>query len=90
MFVAFSIISLILDFELLVASWAIGDQLVGRRTSPYAGYDRTWSGIVLHFVRECFGLVFGFGFQHAADSARGKVTTQKEILLPSRIEVDVL
>jgi hypothetical protein len=38
------------DFELMAASWAISDWLVGRHTSACSGYDRTWYGLLLHFM----------------------------------------
>lgn len=50
LFVAFNIFYLIVDFELLAASWAIGDWFLGRQTSVYKGYGRTWYGIVLHLM----------------------------------------
>jgi hypothetical protein len=50
LFVAFNTLYLLVDFELMVASWSISDRLVGPRTSAYAGYSRTWYGIVMHLM----------------------------------------
>ena len=50
LFVVFSIIYILVDFELLVLSWEISNRLVGPRTTVYTGYDRTWYGIVLHLM----------------------------------------
>jgi len=50
LFIVFTIAYILADFELLVFSWAIGDQFVGPRTGPYAGYERTWYGIALHLM----------------------------------------
>ena len=48
--IAFTIIYIQVDFELLVFSWSISNRIVGPRTGPYAGYDRTWYGIALHLA----------------------------------------
>jgi hypothetical protein len=50
LFVAFNIFYLLVDFELMVASWSISDRLVGPQTNVYKGYGRTWYGIVLHLL----------------------------------------
>jgi hypothetical protein len=50
LFILFTVTYVLLDFELLVFSWSISNRLVGPRTSPYAGYDRTWYGIALHLA----------------------------------------
>lgn len=50
LFVLFTIIYVMLDYELLVLSWAISNQIVGPRTGVYAGYERTWYGIALHIA----------------------------------------
>jgi hypothetical protein len=55
LFIAFSILYLLVDFELVMISWSISDRLVGPQTSAYKGYHRTWYGIVLHLA-----LWFGF------------------------------
>jgi hypothetical protein len=49
LFVTFNILYVLLDFELVAASWSISDRLVGPQTRVYKGYNRTWYGIVLHF-----------------------------------------
>ena len=55
LFIAFGILYLLVDFELVMISWSISDRLVGPQTSAYKGYHRTWYGIVLHLA-----LWFGF------------------------------
>ncbi|MGD9049487.1 MAG: hypothetical protein PVF77_15630 [Anaerolineae bacterium] len=50
LFVAFNTLYLLVDFELMVASWSISDRLLGPQTSVYKGYGRTWYGIVLHLL----------------------------------------
>lgn len=50
LFVAFNTLYLLVDFELMVASWSISDRLIGPQTSAYAGYSRTWYGIVMHLM----------------------------------------
>jgi hypothetical protein len=50
LFVAFNVLYLLVDFELMAASWAIGDRLLGPQTSVYKGYRRTWYGILLHLM----------------------------------------
>lgn len=50
LFIASSIIYILVDFELLVLSWEISNRLLGPRTGIYTGYDRTWYGIVLHLM----------------------------------------
>jgi hypothetical protein len=50
LFVAFSVLYLLAEFNLVVASWSISDRLVGPQTGAYKGYHRTWYGIVLHLV----------------------------------------
>jgi len=55
LFIAFSILYLLIDFGLMGVSWSISDRLVGPPTSAYKGYHRTRHGIVLHLM-----LWFGF------------------------------
>jgi hypothetical protein len=50
LFILFTIIYVLVDLELLVVSWSISNRIVGPRTSPYAGYGRTWYGIALHLA----------------------------------------
>ena len=50
LFILFTVVYVLVDFELLVFSWSISNRIVGPRTSPYAGYDRTWYGIALHLA----------------------------------------
>jgi hypothetical protein len=50
LFVAFNILYLLAEFNLLVASWSISNRLVGPQTGVYKGYYRTWYGIVLHLI----------------------------------------
>lgn len=50
LFIVFTIVYILADFELLVLSWAISNRLVGPRTGIYAGYERTWYGIALHLM----------------------------------------
>lgn len=50
LFVAFNLLYLWLDFELLTVSWLISNRLVGPQTSVYKGYERTWYGILLHLM----------------------------------------
>lgn len=50
LFVAFNTLYLLVDFELMVASWSISDRLMGPQTGAYKGYGRTWYGIVLHLM----------------------------------------
>ncbi|NIV36618.1 MAG: hypothetical protein GWN58_46450, partial [Anaerolineae bacterium] len=50
LFILFTVIYVLVDFELLVFSWSISNRIVGPRTSPYAGYGRTWYGIALHLA----------------------------------------
>lgn len=50
LFFAFNVLYLLVDYELMVASWSISDRLVGPQTSVYKGYRRTWYGIVLHLM----------------------------------------
>jgi len=60
LFVAFNMLYLQVDYGLMVASWAIGDRLLGPQTSVYKGYGRTWYGIVLHLMlwAAYFGALF--------------------------------
>jgi len=53
LFIAFSILYVLVDFWLVSASWSISDWLVGPQTSAYKGYHRTWYGIVLHLMLWC-------------------------------------
>jgi len=50
LFIAFNVLYLLVDFQLVVLSWSISDRLVGLQTSAYKGYSRTWYGIVMHLV----------------------------------------
>ena len=50
LFIAFNTLYLLVDFELMVASWSISDRLMGPQTGAYKGYGRTWYGIVLHLL----------------------------------------
>ena len=50
LFIVLTIVYILADFELLVFSWAISNRLVGPRTGIYAGYERTWYGIMLHLI----------------------------------------
>lgn len=50
LFVACSVLYLLVDYELVVVSWSISDRLVGPQTSVYKGYSRTWYGIVMHLM----------------------------------------
>jgi len=50
LFVLFTIIYVQVDFQLMVFSWTLSNGFVGPRTSVYAGYERTWYGIVLHLL----------------------------------------
>jgi hypothetical protein len=50
LFIIFSIIYILVDFQLLVVSWSIGDLLVGPQTGIYKGYERTCYGIALHLI----------------------------------------
>jgi len=50
LFIAFSILYLLVAFWLVSVSWFISDWLVGPLTSAYKGYHRTWYGIVLHLM----------------------------------------
>jgi hypothetical protein len=50
LFVAFNILYLLVDYELMVASWSTSNRLVGPQTGVYKGYHRTWYGIVLHLI----------------------------------------
>lgn len=50
LFGAVNLLYLLVDYELMVASWSISDQLVGPQTSVYKAFDRTWYGIVLHLM----------------------------------------
>jgi hypothetical protein len=50
LFIFFNIIFVIIDFELITASWFISDWLVGPQTTVYKGYHRTGYGIVLHLA----------------------------------------
>ena len=50
LFIAFNILYLIVTVGLFGVSWSISDRMVGRQTSAYKGYDRTWYGIALHLM----------------------------------------
>ena len=50
LFIAFNILYLLVDFGLMGVSWSISDRMVGRQTSAYKGYYRTWYGIALHLM----------------------------------------
>jgi hypothetical protein len=50
LFIAYSILYLLIDFWLVIVSWSISDWLLGPQTSAYKGYHRTWYGIVLHLM----------------------------------------
>ena len=49
-FIAFNILYLMADFLFFGVSWSISDRMVGRQTSAYKGYYRTWYGIALHLM----------------------------------------
>jgi hypothetical protein len=55
LFVALSVLYLLIAFLLMSVSWLISDRVVGPLTSAYKGYHRTWYGILFHLV-----LWFGF------------------------------
>lgn len=48
-FVCFNALYFTACFLLAVFSWTVSDGINGPRTSVYAGYERTWIGIVVHF-----------------------------------------
>jgi len=50
LFVVLGIVYLLVNFELVAASWSISHRLVGPQTSAYKGYQRTRYGIVLHLM----------------------------------------
>ena len=50
LFFLVSLIYVWVDFELIGFSWALSNHVVGLRTTAYAGYERTWYGIVLHLL----------------------------------------
>ena len=50
MFVLFTIVYVQVDFQLMVFSWTLSNHFVGSPRSVYAGYERTWYGIVLHLL----------------------------------------
>ena len=50
LFIALSIVYIMVNFELLAFSWTISNRIVGPRTGAYAGYERTWYGIALHLM----------------------------------------
>jgi hypothetical protein len=55
LFIALSILYLLIDYWLVGVSWSISEWLVGPVTGAYKGYHRTWYGIALHLM-----LWFGF------------------------------
>lgn len=50
LFVALNIVYLLVDLMFTGLSWSIGDWVAGPRTTVYAGYSRTWYGIVMHLI----------------------------------------
>ncbi len=50
LFIALNIVYLLVDLLSTGFSWSIGDWVAGPRTTVYAGYYRTWYGIVLHLI----------------------------------------
>lgn len=50
LFIAFSILYLIVDLLFMGVSWSISNHMVGPQTSAYKGYNRTWYGIALHLM----------------------------------------
>jgi hypothetical protein len=50
LFAVLGILYLLVDFELVAASWSISDGLVSPQTSAYKGYQRTGYGIVVHLM----------------------------------------
>jgi hypothetical protein len=56
MFVSFNIVYFGASLALVNLSWSLSNSLVGPRTSAYAGYQRTWYGIVSHLM--LWGLFF--------------------------------
>ena len=45
-----NIVYLLASFGFVLLSVSIGDRIVGPKTGPYQGYDRTWYDIVLHLM----------------------------------------
>jgi pilus assembly protein TadC len=50
LFALLGILFLGASLALVTLSWSISAWLVGPFTDAYKGYDRTWYGIVLHFL----------------------------------------
>lgn len=50
LFVVLIILYVWADFRLMVLSWTLSNTFVGLPRSTYAGYERTWYGIVLHLL----------------------------------------
>jgi hypothetical protein len=50
LFIVLNILYVLVDFWLVSVSWSISTGIVGPQANAYKGYNRTWYGIVIHFI----------------------------------------
>lgn len=50
LFAGLAFMYVVAELAMVGVSWTISNAVLGIRTTPYAGYERTWYGISLHFL----------------------------------------